>query len=55
MEKEVKKLLERYETSLPESLVHKFTNKEYHEGVKMVSFVQKLFLMIKNTILLLNL
>ena len=33
MEKEVKKLLDRYETSLPESLINKFTSKEYHEGV----------------------
>ena len=33
MEKEVRNLLDRYETSLPESLVHKFTNKEYHEGI----------------------
>jgi len=33
MEKEVKELLSRYETSLPESLVNTFSNKEYHEGV----------------------
>ena len=33
MEKEVERLLERYDTSLPESLVYEFSNKEYHEGV----------------------